>query len=58
VNASNDTPYFAQQDAADPNTSAEDMLVQFDDDAIERALRTVSCNARDMVNYLRSTRAQ
>ncbi len=58
MNASNDTPYFAQFDTPEQPSSAEDILVQFDDAAIERALRTVSCNARDMVNYLRSTRTQ
>jgi hypothetical protein len=29
-------------------------LAQFDDEALERALKTVSCNAKDVSQFLRS----
>ena len=29
-------------------------LSQFDDEALERALKTVSCNAKDVSHFLRS----
>ncbi len=38
--------------------SFQDAIPQFDDEALERALKTVSWNPRDLANYLRSNSAQ
>lgn len=56
MNHYDDTPPFSSLEPLETNASTDDFLIQFDDATIERALRTVSCNARDLVNYLRSTR--
>jgi hypothetical protein len=44
-----------QPDRREPYQTQDDAwLAQFDDEALERALKTVSCNPKDMRQFLRA----